>query len=930
MMSIKPLSSSDQAVSYYEKDDYYQAEGGESDAQGQWWGEGAAKLGLSGGVDRDTFKDVLDGRLHAGVNLGTTRGGKFLHRPGWDLTFSAPKSVSVAAEVGGDKRVFAAHEKAVKAALGWIEKNSSAYRKRGFLGVSTRGSNNLVVALFQHDTSRNKDPQLHTHAVVANATLRDDGKWASLETRWFYKDQMAGGTLYRAALAAELQRLGYAIRQTDRDGRFEIAGVPDEVIKEFSTRREEIERSLLERGLDGAEASEQAALMTRSHKTVEDRAELRQEWKERAEDHGFDAARHVADATTAGDVTPGETVNVDRAVIDAISRLSETEAVFTRADLLRWVLSAAIGRVSIADAEGAIARAARNTRLFSARLDEREAWTTPQAKEQERRVLEAVQNGRDAVDPAMDKREATKRLRDSGLNEGQAAAATLIATTSDRIVGMLGRPGTGKTHTLGYARQLLEAKGYTLRGMAGNSEAARQLGQDSGIESGTLASHLTRVNRDINALKKADPKDAAELRERYGKEVWVVDEASQVSSGDMRRLTFAAERLGARIVLTGDPQQLPAISAGKPFTQMLRQGMKHVELDVLRRQQHDTHKAAVRAAIKGNITEAMQLLASDTRQIADRDQRLAAILGRWRSAENRDETLMLTARNVEKTALNDGARDILRAEGKLKDEVSQRQLFRVFSQRADREHAQFYQAGDVVLFGRGARALDIGRGAYLTVAGVDQQRNLVTLERTDADGRTERLDWNPRKIAGGAKRGVEIYRPRETTLAAGDRIQWNRNTRGGFKNGQVLTVAAVTAESMKLKTESGEVRDVATKEAAGQHWEHAYATTVYKSQGMTKQHVLVNAEASQKELMSQKAFLVAISRQKESITLFTDDTDKFTKNVEHRLGDKTSAQESIQDGRMARAASALEGLLADWRKAMTPDRPAERTPQPSR
>lgn len=921
MLSLAVIKSSAAAVSYFEKDDYYAQEGGEADAQGQWWGEGAERLGLQGAVDRDVFKAVLDGHLPNGVDLGTRKEGQFVHRPGWDLTFSAPKSVSVAAEVGGDKRLFTAHDTAVKVALAWMQKNSAGYRQRGFLSDRERPTDNLVVALFQHDTSRSQDPQLHTHAVTANVTQRPDGRWVSLYESWMFDDKMAGGTVYRAALAMELQRLGYAIEVTDRDGRFELAGVPQNVLEAFSTRREQIEQALSERGLEGAEAAAQAAVMTRANKQGHDRAELLQAWRDKADGLGFDAEQMAKTAGAAGDLTPTEPFSIDRAVINAIDRLSDTEAVFSRADLLRWSLAGAMGRASPAEVEAAVKRAQDNQRLILTRLEGRDAWTTPQAKEQERRVLEAVQRGQNAIQPAMSPADAERDLQSAGLNVGQQAAVKLIASSPDRMVGVLGRPGTGKTFMLGTARQMLEARGYSLVGMAGNSEAARQLGQDANIESGTLAKHLTTVNRDIAALRSADAKQNKAIRSGYAKQVWVVDEASQLGSGDMRRLTFAAEVLGARIVLVGDPQQLASISAGKPFAQMLKNGMKHVELDELRRQEKDSHKAAVRAAIQGDVNTAMQLLSAETVQVPDRDSRLAAILSAWKAlGADRGQTLMLTARNVDKTALNDGARAILRTEGQLKDETPQRQLFRVFSQRADREHAQLYQKGDVVLFGRSVAALTIGRGEYLDVAGVDTKSNTVTLQRTLADGKVETLQWNPRRVAGGAKRGVELYRPRQTTLGEGDRIQWNRNTPGSFKNGQALTVVKVSAESVTVRTGSGQLRQISTKDSAGQHWEHDYAGTIYKSQGATKQHVLVNAEAGQKELFNQKAFLVGISRQKDTIRLFTDDTVAFIKNVSERLGEKTSAQESFEQGRMHRVSGYLEQLLKGMGQPAAPTR----------
>jgi len=904
MLSIFRLRDSATAASYYEKDDYYTAGSESPDAQGRWWGAAAQRLGLSGAVSPDTFKNLLDGKLPDGTELRTTQ-------PGWDLTFSAPKSVSILVEAFGDERLREAHERAVEKALAYLQEHSIAYRQRGgwvWEGRQRQGDN-LVAALFQHHTSRNMDPQLHTHAVVANVTQRADGRWVALESKPLFDDQKLGGMIYRAELAAEAQLLGYDIEKTARDGSFELAAVPKPLIEVFSTRREDIERAMAERGLSGPKAAEQAALRTRSSKQPYSREAIAEHWKVQAHEHGFDGNRALADALKAGDVTPGERFNETRAVLDASDRLSESEAVFLKGDLLREALANGVGRLRLADALTAVRRYAASGALRKTRLGARDAWTTPKALEQEKRTLETVQRGENAISPAMGKREAVAALVRTDLNDGQRKAATLIATSRDRFVGVLGRPGTGKTYMLGAARQLLESRGYTLKGMAGNADAARQLARESGIASTTLRKHLNEAERAWSVLNRADEYHAAELRAGHEKEAWVIDEASQIGSEDMRKLGFLAERLGARVVLIGDPQQLPAISAGRPFAQMLKR-MKHVELDELRRQTRDEHKAAVHAAIRGDISTAMARLKADTREVPDRDQRLKAILEHWRVAgDARAQTLMLTARNIDKTALNDGARDILRGEGRLKDETAQRQLFRMFASRSDKTHAEVYQAGDVVMFGRGVQQLGIVRGAYLTVAEADRRTNIVTLLATDEKGIERRIVWNPKRVAGSARNGVELYRPRDTTLAVGDCIQWNRNARDGFTNGQMLTVTACSPDRVEVQTETGERRALDPRTHAGQHWEHAYASTVYKSQGATRSHVLVNAESTERTLFSQKAFLVAISRQKDTIRLFTDDNSDFTRNVAHYLGDKTSALESREESRFHKAGIYLDLLL---------------------
>ena len=305
MLSIGALSSAAQGASYYERDGYYAKDDPEHREASAWAGRGAEELGLKGPVDPDVFRAVLEGKVPdgSGTELGKRgKDGKILHRPGRDLTFSAPKSVSLAALVGGDRRIVDAHDRAVAAALDWVERNAAETRmKDPETGRMVRAGNQKIVAAnFRHDTSRNLDPQLHTHAVLANMVQGEDGKWRTMANEKLYGSKMLLGALYRSELAAGLSRLGYGIEKTHADGRFEIAGVPRAAIDAFSSRRAEIEAAMEARDLgssaDNPRLAERAALMTRAKKRDIDRDELRSVWQRQAADLGFDAKALVTEA----------------------------------------------------------------------------------------------------------------------------------------------------------------------------------------------------------------------------------------------------------------------------------------------------------------------------------------------------------------------------------------------------------------------------------------------------------------------------------------------------------------------------------------------------------------------------------------------------------------------------------------------------------
>lgn len=938
MLSMKVLESSSQAVSYYEKDDYYTKGQEELRAAGEWFGKGLALLdhgidpglrnipgieirasGLREGaaVDREDLRALLDGDLPNGIHLGRTIAGERVHTPGWDLTFSAPKSVSLLVEIGADERLRQAHQQAVKATLGWIEQELSTYRQQTAEGVTQHTSGNLMAALFEHATSREKDPQLHTHAVILNATQRQDGAWASIHSKPFFEHKMAAGNIYRAELAARVQELGYAIDKTHADGRFEIAAVPAELRGLFQARRDQITAAMDQRGLTTAEDAAEIALRTRKAKQAQPREKLLAAWTEKARAAGFDLEAMVSAARAAGEVQKVP-LDAPAAVSAAVDRLSESEAVFRNSELLRWSLAGAMGQARIGDIQAAIEAAKQSGRLHETTLDGRRAWTTTRAKDQERKVLETVRASRHQVAAAYTAPELRPHLESSMLDAGQRQAVELIVTTQDRFVGIQGRAGTGKTYMLSSARERLEAKDYTVRGMAQNSEAARRLQADSQIKSGTLRSHLNAVRKDLNRLASADKTQRAAIQSEYAKQVWVVDEAGQVGAHDMRRIAFAAERLGARVVLVGDTHQLGAIDAGKPFEQLLNDGMRHATLSEIRRQTDPRQLHAIGRVYAGDVPGALATLTPHIREIAGFGERTAAIVDAWKAlGEQRRGAAILTAGNQEKAVLTEAVRQVLREEQQLAGEQKQQQLVRVFSRGADRIEAGFYQAGDQVRFPRDLASLGVHKGEYWRVSAVDKTGNQVTIEHA---GR--RLDWNPKQLAGGGEKAVEIYRTRQTTLAPGETIRWTRNSRDlGLANGQRLTVETVEQNRLALRTDSGARVSIDAGKLSGQHWEHAYVGTVYGAQGATAAHVLVNAQSNQAELFSQKAFLVAISRQKQTLSLFTDDKARLAQTLERHAGDKTSAldpqpEQQRQVQQHAHLQTSLDNLEAAYRQTV--------------
>ena len=709
--SIGAVASPSQGASYYERDGYYAKDSPEHRAASAWAGKGAAELGLEGPVDPDTFKAVLEGEVPdgSGRRLGRKIGdGEIHHRPGRDLTFSAPKSVSLAALVGGDARIVEAHDRAAMRALGWFERNAAETRMqdRASGRMVRAGDQKTVIATFRHETSRNLDPALHTHSVIANMVQGADAKWRTMANERLYASKMLLGALYRSELAGELAKLGYGIERTHSDGRFEIAGVSRETVEAFSSRRAEIEAAMEGRGL-GSTAENQhlarrAALMTRAAKRDVDREALRETWDRQAADLGFDAKALVAAAMERGldgegkardgakDTGKGDGPSAARqadlfeyaaradpareAVDWALAHLSERDAVFANTDLFAAALAYSPGAASIKEIERAVVDLKREGRLHDApAFQDGSGLTTDKALAEERETVALMRSGEGRGKAPMRGWMVDRHLRKGPFTAGQRQAVKLILSEKDRTVGVQGYAGTGKTRMLERARTLAEKKGWRMVGLAPSASAVKTLAAESGIESETLQRFLAR-NAGV-AEGRLTRKGAKEMRAAFAKTVLVVDEGSLASSVQARDLLRIASELRIpKLVLVGDAKQLDAVDAGKPFAQLQAAGMKTAVMDEILRQRDPDLKAAVEASLAGEIGKAFEKLGSNVAEV-NPDNIAGAVAARWLklSPEERERTGVMAPSHELREGINVHIRERLAREGRIAGPILQTQ-----------------------------------------------------------------------------------------------------------------------------------------------------------------------------------------------------------------------------------------------------------------
>ena len=534
------------------------------------------------------------------------------HRAGWDATFSAPKSVSITALVGGDERVREAHRESVHVALSELEPYVQA-RLGGNRRPETTG--NAVAALFEHDSARPVNgyaaPQLHTHAVIFNLTETADGTVRPLQPRELYRTQQYATAVYRSELAARLTALGYEIER-GRSGQPEIRGYTREYLDASSPRRQQIEDYLAEADRQGAAAAQIAAHQTREAKLDVSHDEMQRRHQDLADGFG-NQPTHVVEAAEhrRAHAVEHEHKQPDaarRAVTFACDRNLEREAVVEERAILRDALQRSLGDARIEDVKQEVDRRVERGEFIEIQQEPGtpgRSFTTPAMMELERETIDRMRAGQGQHPELVTERTRDAIARVTHLNESQRTAVQEILTSRDHVTALEGAAGTGKTTALTAVRDAAEREGYEVEGFAPTSRAAHKLAE-AGIESSTLQRHLARGDG------HARPTDQ--------KRLYVLDESSLASTRQMH--TFL-ERLRPddRVLLVGDVRQHEAVDAGRPYHQLQEAGIRTAHLDEIVRQRDPELKAVVEQLSRGDAQGAIERLDQHTLDIRPRGPR---------------------------------------------------------------------------------------------------------------------------------------------------------------------------------------------------------------------------------------------------------------------------------------------------------------------
>ncbi len=713
MLKVTKLGLGQQA--YFEKavakgmDDYYSGKG---ERPGEWHGRLATELGLEGQVSAAQFNALLAGLDPRDPellpSLADTRNDRKV--AAYDLTFSAPKSVSVlavVAELPVRRELHAAHDAAVKAALEFIQDEAVRVR-RGKGGVHVEKAPGIVAAAYRHRMSRAQDPHLHTHVVTAAIAPGKDGRWTALDARPLYRTAKAAGTIYQSHLRAEVgERLGLTWREPVQ-GLAEIEGIDQTVLDEFSRRRQDLRKAALEQGLKLDELTigkrEVLALSTRERKQSVDEYPWREGVRARAAEHGltFQAIEQMV-SERAPILEAGEGVGETLDQLTGASGLTHMSTAFERPDAIIGVAGSCREGMRAPRVLAATERLLSRGDVFSvhgSELDPR--WTTAELVAAEQRLIaDAIGRAGDgsgklpaeAVEQVIERSSRTP-------GEEQRAAVVGVTTSGNGVDVIEARAGTGKTFLAGLIREAYEAHGVPVIGAAPTGAAARELTEGAGIRSWTMHALLSQVEQ-YESLP-------------FGSVV-VLDEAGMADTRHAEQLLVEARKAHVKVIAIGDSGQLPSVQAGG-WLKAVGDQVGHHEITETRRQNNAAERRALGALHAGVPQVWLDFAAKNDRLvICDADEpSIAQAIDAWTGAvaeHGVDQAVLIARDNAMRSLLNAGARQHWDKQGRLGTRVDFGPI----------EVAE----GDRVICRRNDARHDVDNGTRGTIRAVSEDRVLL-------------------------------------------------------------------------------------------------------------------------------------------------------------------------------------------------------------
>jgi conjugative relaxase-like TrwC/TraI family protein len=873
MLTIRAMSNGAGYSARHLQHSDYHAEG--ERVTGQWQGRGAEMLGLAGEVQSEQFEALRQGvdpqsgeflrQRHSADRTAPDGSTQSRGRNLYDFTISAPKSVSIMAQPGGDARLVEAHKKAVGETLTELE-HRAASRVRREQANDNRTTGNLVLSVYHHDTSRELDPQLHTHAVAANLTYDGaEGRWKALQASVIYEQRAYLTEVYRNALAREVRSLGYEIedRRSSKGKNlgFEIKGVSDGLLEKYSQRSEQRDRAIAEfvESKGHQPSDNEIAVLVR-----ESRADKLVEIST-AEVHSRQTAR----------LTPEESLTLEQ-IREAVRERSETQRlepesavpsldyakqhVFERVsvvldhELLTEALRHGRGRIDLADLKGEFSLEESNGRILQAGKE----VATRESLDRERDMIERINRGIGQFERLGGQHEFAGS---AFLRPEQKQALEFVLDSRDLAVNIRGAAGTGKTATLQELQRGLEESGRQVLAVAPTMSAVEEL-QKVGFSDPITVERLLQGQ--------------STQRDLFGKAL-IVDEAGMVSGRQMFELLKLADQQSARIIFSGDTKQIRSVEASDALRVLEREShLKSASLSEVQRQTAHGYRDAIqelRRDPERGFVKLEQIGAVREVPWSDRAQAVQQAYSEAQAQANAkghpSSVLVVAPTHEEIGNITEAIRAERRRTGELGLGTHQQHHMPLNWTSAEKSDMRNYAEGQVVEFHRAVKS--VARNEWLEVVRSEDGKVIARNARDEE-----------REFTAKHAKCFEVYERRPIEIAPNDKLLLMVNRREpGFRatNGELVTVSRID-EQGRIHLQDGRTVPENYKQ-----FTHGYAVTAHRSQGKSVDAVVISADGMRQEL-----FYVAASRGRESITVVTSDKDLLRESVARSVARQSASE----------------------------------------
>lgn len=878
-----------------------------------------------------------DGQL---VRDGQNEFGIAMHRAGFDITFSASKSISTMALVAGDERLIDVHNQAMQTAMNYLEKEFAQTRTYDDEGNRQRtNTESLAYAQFTHYTSRatekdaTPDPQLHTHNFIMNATKAGEN-FMSLEPQQLFAAQKLADQIYQNEIARGAKDLGYGIEWNKHDSNYaaEIKGVDKELLDVLSSRTAQIDAIIAkEEKAMGREMTKEeknnVTLSSRATKEAQDVAKIKDGWDNTLKNNGH-AVESLIEKTKGHDSDKTIAVGTEQAVKMAVENLHSQKAVFSEHEILFEALKAAQGTASAREIQLAVQKNAKemlvnDTDTFKVGVDHKNntatLYSSKMVLKAEANIEKAVAAGKNKgsimskedFDKQFEKIEEKKIAQAEtegkdyhSLTQGQKSALKHIATSKDQFIGIQGDAGSGKTTALERMKHITQALKETmgddvqLIGLAPTNIAAGNIQKDSGIESRTIDSFINR------------PDDEEEGKQQ----VYLVDESSMLDTIKMSKLVEIAESKGAKVVLIGDTKQLKPVGAGAMFDRLQKTGqMEFAQVTEVLRQKDGTVAKEVVSAFKNietlgkgldKLQETGNLIEAKNGDMSPIREQFAKNAAKDYAEHGMNSTIALVSTNADRHEFNKIIRDDLIEKGAVAKEG--KQITTLQEKRLNKTDTKFsgnYKVGEVLVVNKALN--DIKTGSRAEISEINRADNTIKVSYKSKAG-ADRAKW----LDAGKLDVFTAYEKAEKEFAVGDKVAFEkRDLTTNSQNGETGIIKAINPESGIWTVEKSGINTEIDPQKYP-YIAHAYAMTVHKSQGQSIDRVHVFADSS-KGGLSTNAGYVQMSRAKEELTVYTDGRENLekaykTEQLAENAGDRIDTAQFADQKDLAEKAEKMD------------------------